>query len=200
MNTTDVLQKTITHFRTQFPYIEEQDVEAVLDLITFKKFEPNDFYVKLGELHESIFWVVEGLFRAYYLDENGEEVIINFYKENDLTGAWYCTLLEEPSQMCIEAIEPSLIIQARLSDLDQLAETNMNIMKAYNTILKQKLIGSLQNIWSNMNLKPAERYQQFCKEKAGLIDRVPQKYIASYLGITPVSLSRLKKRILLKEA
>lgn len=191
----NVSPELIDYYRKCYPFLEERDIEQVLDLLTFKSYDTNDFFVKFEEINTNIFYVLSGLFKAYYLDDNGVEMIINFYKEKDLSGNWYSTLEGKPSRLCISALEPSTTLQVDLKVLDQLAFDNQNILRVYNDILKRKLIGSLHKIWGTMNEKPEVRFLRLKKEHADLLKRVPQKQIASFLGITPVSLSRIKKRL-----
>jgi len=192
----DIFPDIIAYFQNKYPFLEEKDIECVLGTVASKNFEIGEYFVKFDQINFNIFFVVSGLFKAYYLDNEGGEVIINFYKEYDISGNWYSTLLGESSKLCIEAIEPSFIIQVDIAEIDKLVYNNLNLLRVYNDILKEKLIKSLHNIWDNMNEKPEARYLKLLKEKPDLINRVPQKQIASYLGITPVSLSRIKKRIL----
>ena len=195
----EVPQDIITYFRDRYPYIIEEDVDAVLSLVSFRRFEPGDCFVRLGEVNAHVFFVIRGLFKAYYFDENDNEVIINFYPENALTGNWHSTLLNEASKLCIEALEPTLIVQTSLSEVDELVKDSARLLRAYNDILKRKLIASLENIWENMNEKPETRYLKLQREKPDLLHRLTQKDIASYLGVTPVSLSRIKKRLMTRD-
>lgn len=191
----EISPKVINHFKKDYPFLEDKDIIAVLEIITLKSFEVGECFVKFDEKNSNVFLVLNGLFKSYYLDEDGNEVIINFYKEYSISGNWYSTLLGQNSKLCIEAIEPSTIAQVDIAVVDKLVYDNINLMRAYNDILKKKLINSLHNIWGNMNEKPETRYLRLLKERPELLDRVSQKQIASYLGITPVSLSRIKKRL-----
>jgi CRP-like cAMP-binding protein len=192
----EVSIEVINHYRKKYPYLKDEDIEQVLNLVSFKVLEVDELFVKFGEINTNIFLVLNGLFKTYYLDKEGDEIIINFYKENDISGNWYSTLLGEPSRLCIHAMESTTIIQVDIKKLDALVFDNINLLRAYNHILKGKLINSLHKIWDNMNEKPEVRFLKLQKEHPDLLERVPQKQIASYLGITPVSLSRIKKRLL----
>jgi len=191
----EVPQDIITKFKTDYPYLKDEDIMVFIDLVSFKSYEEGDYFVKLGEVNTEVFFVVEGLFKAYYFDKNENETIINFYKEHDISGNWHSTLLGKSSKLCIEAIEPTIILKVDLKKVDELVFDNLNLIRIYNDILKKKLINSLENIWKNMNEKPEVRYMKLKNEHPNLLNRVSQKQLASYLGITPVSLSRLKKRL-----
>lgn len=185
----------INQYRKKYPYLKDEDVEQILNLVNIKVLEADEFFVKFEEINTNIFLVLNGLLKSYYLDKEGEETIINFYKESDISGNWYSTLLGQPARLCIQALESTTIIQVDVKEVDALVFDNINLLRAYNQILKEKLISSLHKIWDNINEKPEVRYLKLQKERPDLLERVPQKQIASYLGITPVSLSRIKKRL-----
>jgi|VirMetMinimDraft_7_1064189.scaffolds.fasta_scaffold151819_1 CRP-like cAMP-binding protein len=190
--------EVIENYRKKYPYLKDEDVEQMLDLVNFKALEVGELFVKYEEINTNVFLVLNGLFKSYYLDQDGDEIIMNFYKENDISGNWYSTLLGEPARLCIEALESTTILQVDIKKLDALVFDNINLLRAYNHILKGKLINSLHKIWDNMNEKPETRFLKLQKERPDLLERIPQNQIASYLGVTPVSLSRIKKRVLEK--
>jgi len=191
----EVSFEVIDHYRKKYPYLKDEDVEDMLNLVNIKMLEVDEFFVKFEEINTNVFLVLNGLLKSYYLDKEGEEIIINFYKEGDISGNWYSTLLGQPARLCIQALESTTIIQVDIKKVDALVFDNINLLRAYNHILKGKLINSLHKIWDNINEKPEIRFSKLQKERPDLLERVPQKQIASYLGITPVSLSRIKKRL-----
>lgn len=189
------LKEAINFYKNKFPYIKENDVYDILDILEVRQYAKDDYVVKLEENNANVFFVAKGLLKTYYVNEKDNPVIMNFYPETSLSGNWYATLLNEPSQLCIQAMEPTVLFMVRLEDVDKLSIKNTNIMRAYNEVLKEKLIGSLQRIWNSINEKPENRYLQFMSEQAHLINRISQKDLAAYIGVTPVSLSRMKKRL-----
>jgi CRP-like cAMP-binding protein len=194
----EVSFEVIKHYRKKYPYLKDDDIEQMLDLVNFKALEVGELFVKFGEVNTNVFLVMNGLLKSYYLGQEEDEIIMNFYKENDISGNWYSTLLGEPARLCIEALESTTILQVDIKKLDALVFDNINLLRAYNHILKGKLINSLHKIWDNMNEKPEVRFLRLQRERPDLLERIPQKQIASYLGVTPVSLSRIKKRLLEK--
>jgi CRP-like cAMP-binding protein len=189
------LRKLIDYLKEDYPFLKKEDIKLIIELISCKSLKAGDFFVKFEDKSNKMFFVQEGLFKAFFYDKNYNEVIIDFYKEGDLSGDWQSTLLGQPSQICIQAIEDSYIVQIDTERLSQLMRNNLNLSQVYNQILKDILIHSLHNIKHNMNEKPKERYIHLIEDRPYLFNRVPQKEIAAYLGITPVSLSRLKRRV-----
>lgn len=191
----EVSFEVINRYRERYPYLKDEDVEEMLNLVNIKILEVDEFFVKFEEINTNVFLVLNGLLKSYYLDKEGEEIIINFYKEGDISGNWYSTLLGQPARLCIQALESTTIIEVDIKKVDALVFDNINLLRAYNHILKGKLINSLHKIWDNINEKPEVRFLKLQKERPDLLEKIPQKQIASYLGITPVSLSRIKKRL-----
>ena len=193
------LQEAIKYYKNKFPYVVENDVYDILNLVTIKQYKIGDYVVRLEENNANVFFVAKGLLKTYYLDEKENQVIMNFYPETSLSGNWHATLLREPSQLCIQAIEPTVLFLVKLEAIDELSLKNRNIMRGYNEVLKEKLTASLQRIWNSINEKPETRYREFVSRQPGLVTRISQKDLAAYIGVTPVSLSRMKKRIRVEE-
>lgn len=140
-------------------------------------------------------YVLNGLLEMYYVDSKGEQVIIEFIQEGQITGNWQRTLAEEYSQIIIRAIEPLTYIEMMVEYIDQLVEENHLIARAYNQLIREMYANALNNNLFQMQLKPKDRYIWMLENQTVLLKRITQKQLAAYLGITPVSLSRIKKRI-----
>lgn len=189
------LRKLIDYLKEEYTFLTKEDIKLIIELISCKSLKAGDFLVRFEDKSKKFFFVQKGLFKTFFYDKNYDEVITDFHKEGDLCGDWQSNLLKEPSQICIQAMEDSYVVQIDTERLSQLTRNSMNLIKVYNEILKDILVYSLHSIKSNMNEKPKDRYIQLMKDRPYLFNRVPQKEIASYLGITPVSFSRMKKRI-----
>lgn len=180
--------------KIRFPNLPQVEVEMIRPLFKIRTYQAGAFFINFNVKNTNVFWVLSGLFKAYYLDEDGNEVILFFYKENDTSNQF--DLLDDSSTFCIEALEKSVVALLDIEQLERLAQRNIHIMNLYNQLLKQQLTQSLKHIYEKINGKPQERYLHFLKEQPDLLERIPQKLIASYIGITPVSLSRIKKRLI----
>ena len=156
-----------------------------------EKINKNDFFIKTGQPNRKIGIVKNGLFRAYVIDENGDEVNIFFYKENDLVSGNFVPDLPAPTN--IQAIEDSEIVYSDFSKVLQTINNNNTLRtKFYEKV--DLFHSKIQlRLTSFINLNSYERYKSFLDEYPNLINRIPNYYIASYLGITPTQLSRIKK-------
>lgn len=148
----------------------------------------------IGDINTELHWLEQGLFRGYFLDVKGHEITdcFGFISGIPLIS---CLDLSLPAPVCIEALEDSTIVSVPLKMIFQLLEKNMELISLYNRSLQQSLTLHWENKIMLMQYTAIDRYLWFLKRFPGLIDRVSHKYIASFLGITPVSLSRIRKAI-----
>ena len=136
---------------------------------------------KDGDLNTKVYHVETGLLRSYTIDENGKEHIFMFASENWLIGDG--ALKDEPCQLFIDVLEDSIIIPI---------DKNDDILSNSKKLIKRVKV--LQNrIIKLMSATAIERYEDFIATYPDIVQRVPQKMIASYLGITPEALSTVKR-------
>ncbi len=159
----------------------------------------NEFLLREGEVCQNTFFVEKGLLRMYSTDKNGKEHIIQFAPESWMISDRSSLFFDEKSKYFIEAVEDSevlLLSKAFFSDLA--ARFPHTAMK--NDQLLQKHIRNLQNrVHSLLADTAEERYLTFIKMYPDIMKRVPQWMVASYLGITPESLSRVRKELVRKK-
>lgn len=172
--------------------VQDEDWEAIARLTGLVRYAAGEVMVRAGEQTERYGFILEGLFRKFYTDPQGREYTRHFAREDELVGAYHALITGDPSHITIEAIEDSLVLE-----LSYVAVTEMHERRASRAPLRQAQFNYLaaeRREYELLCLSPAQRYRHFCASHAGLLDRVPQYMIASYLGITPQSLSRLRRR------
>ncbi|KPH14305.1 Crp/Fnr family transcriptional regulator [Chryseobacterium sp. ERMR1:04] len=160
-----------------------------------KKIQKNQFILQYGEVCRHIYFVEKGLLKMYSIDKNGKEHIIQFAPESWLISDRSSLYFNEKSIYYIEAIEDCEILLLHPDFISKLVgEFPSSLGKS--DVLVQKHIKSLQDrINSLLGETAEERYMKFVKMYPDLLLRVPQWMIASYLGITPESLSRVRKEL-----
>ncbi|MGE4514625.1 cAMP-binding domain of CRP or a regulatory subunit of cAMP-dependent protein kinases [Chryseobacterium taeanense] len=160
-----------------------------------KKVQKNQFLLQYGEVCRYIYFVEKGLLKMYSIDKNGKEHIIQFAPESWLTSDRSSLYFNEKSIYYIEAVEDSEVLLLHPDFINKLIGEFPNSLEK-SDILLQKHIKSLQDrINSLLGETAEERYMKFIKMYPDLLLRVPQWMIASYLGITPESLSRVRKEL-----
>jgi len=171
------------------------DIETLTSSLSAKTFRKGDFLLHAGEVCAYAFFVEKGLLRSFTTDETGKEHIIQFGPENWFVTDRSSAYFNEPSDFSIEAIEDTAVVLIDAAFISQASSTYPNFMR-FNEKALQNHIRQLQKRVNLLLSATAERrYLDFIRLYPDLTLRVPQWMIASYLGITPESLSRVRKEL-----
>lgn len=175
--------------------IPKDAITTCSDFYVSKKVAKNEFLLKEGEICLDTFFVEKGLLRMFSLDKNGKEHVIQFAPENWLISDRSSLNFNEKSKFYIEAIEDTEVFILGNDFFTKMIENYPHIAER-NDLLLQKHIRNLQNRVNSLLADTAEeRYMNFIKMYPDILLRVPQWMVASYLGITPESLSRVRKEL-----
>lgn len=173
------------------PLSEEKKLLDVSRISTIKK---GEFYIQAGQVPKKFAFVSKGLFRYVYVGDNGTEYTKNFIPEKNFLLAYSSMVLQEPSKMFIEALEDSTVYDIDYSEWLSLKNGNP-CWNIFLIKLLEKAFMTKENRERELLLSNAEqRYEIFKIEFPNLDSRIRQHLIASYLGISPVSLSRIRKK------
>lgn len=175
---------------------DKELIQQFSDATKIKCMKKGESVVRIGEVLNEVYFMEKGVTRGYFLDINGKDVTDCFSFNCGSTVMPFCQLeLEIPSPMTIEVLEDARFFCISISDVIELQNKYMEVTKLYN----QLLIKALNEHWKLKQIlnsyTAVQRYQWFLDEYPGLIDRVSNKYIASFLGMTPVTLSRLRRAL-----
>jgi CRP-like cAMP-binding protein len=151
-----------------------------------------------GQTCKNIYWIVKGLLRQYYF-KDGKELTEYMATENTIVMCIESLFKEEPSQLQIAALEPSLVYAMPKAELEAVAMKSVNIQILYRKILEESLIIS-QRRADMLRFESAQsRYAKLMKTNPQLVLRAPLVYIASYLQMTPETLSRVRNSTLMEK-
>ena len=153
------------------------------------------FILHEGDICNHISFVVKGCFKMFAVDDSGKEHIISFFQENDWISELGSFYSEEPSKFFIEAIEPSLIIQFSRKDIYFMYEQSLNFSSLIRMMVENKFIELQKHVLQNISSSAEARYIDFLRQYPALSERIPNTYIASYIGITPELLSKIRKKL-----
>ena len=163
-----------------------------LDIITLSR---QSYFAQEGKKASKMGLLLQGSMRHYYTCD-GEEKTTYFYFENHFVGAYISCITGKPSELTIEALTDCMLVVFNNSALQQLYEVSHSWERFGRLIAEYLAIGLEERMTSLLMLSPEERYLQLVTgNKQKIIERIPQQYIANYLGITPVSLSRIRSRL-----
>lgn len=187
--------KTIETFLSEVLDIPNENVIKCSPFYQEKRYKKGEILMSEGEICHHTFFVEKGLLRMYSIDKNGKEHIIQFAPEKWIVSDRSSLYFNEKTKYYIDAIEDSEVILLQ-NDFFQELKEEFPYSSKNNEILLQKHIRNLQSRVNSLLAESAEeRYLNFIKMYPDLLLRVPQWMVASYLGITPESLSRVRKEL-----
>lgn len=150
--------------------------------------------VKEGALAKKLFFIEAGGCRAWFTTGEGKEVTMNFGFEGNFVSSMESLIAAEPSWYNVETLEPTVAYSIPLPEFQELKASSGEWQAAYCAYVEQRLLRYQQLFITRLKDNPATRYRALLTQHPEIIQRVPQHYIASFLGITPVSLSRIRRR------
>lgn len=182
----------------RFVKLSDAEWNMLLPHLSLRKLSKHELLAEEGKKADLIGFVLEGMLRHYYTI-NGEERTTYFYFENHFVTSYISCITGLPSQLSIEALSDCQLIVFPYKILTTLFETNLHWQKFGRLIAEYLAIGLEERMVGLLTLSPEERYLELLQgNKKKIIERIPQHYIANYLGITPVSMSRIRNRVLKK--
>lgn len=170
----------------------EQHLNIFASQLTLKKIKKKAFLVNQNQICDDISFIIDGSFRLYTQTEHSE-LTIKFFTENNWVAEMESLLLQQPSKHCIEALENSYIATISLKDIHVLMHKYPCFIML-NALIAELTISTNQIVALNSK-NPDERYKELLSKNPDWINRFPQMQIASYLGIAPETLSRVRARI-----
>jgi CRP-like cAMP-binding protein len=194
LTTRDVARELARRYST----MTHDELDVLESILIPMKFQKGEFILKEGEICTNIYWVSRGLVRQFYY-KNGKELTEYMATENTIVMSIESLFMESPSNQQIQAIEPTVIFALPKAKLEKEAVRNVNIQMLYRKILEESLI--LSQVHADMlRFESAqERYAKLVKRSPQLILRAPLVYIASYLQMTPETLSRVRTSTLMSD-
>lgn len=186
--------ETKDFFRQVIGLSDEALIDRVSSLSKVVYFKKGQQIVRQDEVQKDVYLILEGVFRGYYVNIDGKEI-------TDCLGfrcgepAMACTRLDAPSEISIEAATDSKCLQLPIKDIIELKNEYPELEQAYNQLLVQGIQrhGMIKKVIQEFDAK--RRYQWFLDVYPGLIDIISHKNIASFLGMMPESLSRLRRAL-----
>lgn len=175
--------------------LDKTEIDFFVSLLHAKKLRRKEFLLKQGDTCKTENFIVKGCLRTYTIDDDGFEHIIMFGIEDWWVGDLYSFLTQSSATYFIDALEDTEILQITKSNLDKLYVRVPKFERFFRLILQNAFIAQQQRINQNLSYSAEERYLDFITKHPNLEQRLSQKQVAAYLGITPVFLSMLRKKL-----
>ena len=172
----------------------EEELTLILDQFTLVEFKKNDFLIEMGKNSSYYYFLEEGFLRSYTIDLDGNDITSKFFGPKDIVIDWYSYFLKKPSKEPIQALTSGQCWKIRFSDFMKLFH-----IEAFREVGRTRLV---QNYFELKNHSISviadhakDRYLNLLNEKPELVHNVPLKHLATYLGITDTSLSRIRNEV-----
>lgn len=188
----------VRNFISKLIDAEAPDSEALTELIrgllVRRELAPGDHILKAGMISDQLALIERGCVRYYYL-KDGAEITGEFWQEGELAASYESCILGQPSSLYIQALEETIIHTIPYKVMKDLAASDPKVSSIVIQLLERFIVESQLRVASFITETAEQRYLRLRAEMPGLEDRVHQKYIASFLGVTPVTLSRIRARL-----
>lgn len=160
-----------------------------------RRLDKHAFWSRPGEAVRHFGIVRSGLVRHYYVDAKGRESVKAFRGPGEFSAPYAELILKHPSRTFIQALVPTELLTFEVARFDALAEKSLELQTLARRFVELHFVNKEQREYEFLQLSAEERYRRFCAERPEHLAHIPQHQVASYIGITPVALSRIRARV-----
>lgn len=173
--------------------------EAIfLSKIETKNFKAKTILLSSGQIADNTYFVNSGILRSFNINDNIIEHILHFACEGWWMGDMYSYISRKPGNLFIEVLEDSELVIISRENREELFEKIPKLERFFRILTENSLVAHQERLMDNLSLTAEERFEKFCKKYSSLMQRIPQKQIASYIGVTPEFFSKMKSKMLRK--
>jgi CRP-like cAMP-binding protein len=163
-----------------------------------KHYKAKTIILNAGEVCKHSYFVNTGLLRSFNINDNIVEHVLSFACEGWWIGDMYSLLSQKPGTLFIEVLEDAEVVLLSKENQEQLYLEIPKLERFFRILTENSLVANQERLMDNLSLTAEERFEKFCKKYPTLIQKLPQKQIASYIGVTPEFFSKMKTRLLKK--
>ena len=187
--------KELKEFLAEFSFLRPADIKPLVSVCSVQRFNKGTIILRNGDIDRNMYLVVKGFTRTYVVREDGEERTVFLASAGVGFGSSKTIYKDLPSNENVVALENCIVLVWDFPEFKKACENHPNLYRLYCTMLERSFIEAVERLEFHSVLIPDDRYKYLLDNRPELVERVAQKYIASYIGITPVSLSRLRSRL-----
>jgi CRP-like cAMP-binding protein len=180
---------------TKFTSLNNEEQQAIAEGILIEEYKKGTVLIRQGDVPTKCYFVLKGCIRQYLIDEAGKEVTSNFYTEEQAASIFNRHQLNRSSAYTLTCLEDCILVVGDLDAEEDMVHKHSQLETMIRKMVEENLGQVQDELTSFIAYAPEERYKALLRKRPHLVNRVPQHQLASYLGITPESLSRIKKRI-----
>lgn len=187
--------EALINYLLQFGNLNPQQIELIKSKAVFKKIKKEEYYHEAGKIPREVIFLLEGIMRVCYYNHKGDDVTKYFINENHFLADINSYNQEIPSAEYVQAVTDCAYFAFSKTAMKELSMTIIEWDTIVSKITAKGLADKVNKISPMMTEDATERYLSFLEKFPNLVNRIPLSYLASYLGITPSSLSRIRKNI-----
>src|SRR5579871_752261 len=176
----------------KFGNFSDEELSTIAKRLKNSDVKKDIFLIKEGQTCNHFYFIERGSFKHYSITENGDEAIINLFAENEWMFDYKSLIAQKPSDSFIQAMEDSHVFELSLWDLHELIKESDSFFRVGHIFE----VAVQNQDYQNNKISPEEKYAMLLASKPQIIQKFPLKYIASYLGIAPETLSRIRRKII----
>jgi CRP-like cAMP-binding protein len=182
-------------YLNSFSNISEETFETLNKIASFRRVKAKTIITRTGEIPTKYYFLVSGLMRAYLNSETGKLYTKNIFSPISFVASFTALISRKPSKLTYETLTDCKVYELDYIDMVNLCKDNLSISLLYSKILEQVFIGYEKRNLELLSLDATQRYINLRKRIPNIDGLIPQYQIASYLNITPVQLSRIRKKM-----
>lgn len=190
----NLLLKNISKHVTLTP----EEEERVLYYTENHHYKSKTILLNSGEVCIQSYFVINGILRSYSVDENGTEHVVSFACSEWWIADMYSYLSQRPGQLFIEVNEDADVVVLTKENQEKLYAEVPKLERYFRILIENSLIANQERLLDNFSFTAEARYDKFSKKFSSILAHIPQKQIASYIGVTPEFFSKMKSRMLRK--
>ena len=178
--------------------LTEEECDFFLSKTSTKKIKAKTVLLSAGEIANCTYFVNSGIIRSFNINDNIIEHVLHFACEGWWIGDMYSYISEKPGNLFIEVIDDAEVVIITKENHQILYNEIPKLERFFRILAENSLVAHQERLMDNLSLTAEERFEKFCSKYPTLIQKVPQKQIASYIGVTPEFFSKMKARLLKK--
>ena len=175
-----------------------EEKELFLSKTETRQFKVKTILLSAGEVATCTYFVNSGILRSFNINDNIIEHVLHFACEGWWIGDMYSYISEKPGNLFIEVLEDAEVVIITKENHQKLYQEIPKLERFFRILAENSLVSHQERLMDNLSLTAEERFEKFCSKYPTLIQKVPQKHIASYIGVTPEFFSKMKSRMLKK--
>ncbi|PZD96543.1 Crp/Fnr family transcriptional regulator [Paenibacillus sambharensis] len=189
------MKNILYKYMSRWTSLTEGDQQAIINEIQVEEFRKGTVLIRQGDVPATCYFILKGCVRQYAIDEEGREITSNFYTEEQAIAIFNHHKPDKLSDYSFMCVEDAVMVVGDLESEEDMYHKHPQLATMTRMMIEENLGQVQEEFAAFIASSPEDRFKTLIRKRPSLIDRVPQHQLASYLGITPESLSRIKKRI-----